>query len=621
MLRVKLKHPPGSESAVDDRDAQLSGVLSEFARTMLTEFPIQGILEHLVRRIVDVLPISAAGVTLISPSSSPQYVAASNKSALGYEELQSELGEGPCLGAYRSDRAVSIPDLRVDTQFTLFSPRAVELGLAAVFTFPLRQGYRRLGALDLYRETPGPLGSDDLAVAQTLADVTAAYLVNAQGRADLEDSTARSHERSVHDSLTGLPNRILLIERMEHAIVRSGRTKKVVAVLFMDLDDFKKVNDRHGHQVGDELLVAVAERIATLLRPGDTLARLSGDEFVILCEELDDVSQVEIVASRVVLALEEPFFLSTVELCVTASIGIAFAGQDHHDADQLLHTADVAMYQVKRSGGANHQVIDLHSQNLDEYQSGFQISLGHAIEQDQLRIDYQPIVDTADGTVVSAEALIRWDHPTRGLISPLTFIPLAERSGMIGEIGRWLLERACVDRRRFDGPRGPFNLAINMSAHQILAPDFVPMVESILDATGTVPGLITFEITEGALIHNTKRALVVLDQLRGLGLKLALDDFGIGYSSLSYLKQFPIDIVKIDQSFVSDIDQNRSSYSIVSKTIELAHLLGMTVTAEGVETVTQYQTLSDLDSDFCQGFYFARPMAPESLDRLIRSAS
>ena len=207
---------------------------------------------------------------------------------------------------------------------------------------------------------------------QTLADVTSAYLVNAQGRADLEDTSARSHERSVHDALTGLPNRILLLERIEHAIVRSGRSRKVVAVLFIDLDDFKKVNDAHGHQVGDELLLAVAERIAVALRPGDTLSRLSGDEFVVLCEELDEVVQVEIIASRIVDVLAKPFSLSVAEVFVSASVGIAFAGQTNHDPEQLLHAADVAMYQVKRSGGANHQIIDLHSQHLDEYQAGLQ---------------------------------------------------------------------------------------------------------------------------------------------------------------------------------------------------------------------------------------------------------
>ena len=323
-----------------------------------------------------------------------------------------------------------------------------------MFTFPLRQGSKRLGALDLYRDAPGRLNIEEMSTAQTLADVTSAYLVNAQGRADLEDSSARSQERALHDALTGLPNRVLLLERIEHAIVRSGRSRKVVSVLFIDLDGFKKVNDAHGHQVGDELLIAVADRLAVALRPADTLSRLSGDEFVVLCEELDEVFQVEIIAARIVDVLARPFSLSVGEVSISASVGIAFAGQTNHDPDQLLHAADVAMYQVKRSGGANHQIIDLHSQHLDEYQAGLRATLGKAVQHEELRLEYQPIVRTCDGRIDSAEALLRWDHPTRGPISPTSLIPLAERSGLINEIGRWVFEHACIDRKRLGGGMG-----------------------------------------------------------------------------------------------------------------------------------------------------------------------
>ncbi len=600
-----------------EADRQLSDVLSEFARTMLTDFPIQGILDRLVERIVDVLPISGAGVTLISPTSLPHYVAASDGSAMKFEKLQSELGEGPCIGAFISDRAVVVSDLRTDDRYRTFAPKAAATGLAAVFTFPLRQGAKRLGALDLYSDTPGRLSAEEMSTAQTLADVTSAYLVNAQGRADLEDSSARSHERSVHDALTGLPNRILLLERIEHAIVRSGRSRKVVAVLFIDLDDFKKINDAYGHQVGDELLMAVSERIAVALRPADTLSRLSGDEFVVLCEELDEVVQVEIIASRIVEVLARPFSLSVAEVSISASVGIAFAGQTNHDPEQLLHAADVAMYQIKRSGGANFQIIDRLSQHLDEYQAGLQSALGKAVQREELRIDYQPVVRTGDGTIDSAEALLRWDHPTRGPISPTALIPLAERSGLINEIGRWVFENACTDRKQWGGSTREVPMAVNMSAHQIMAPDCVSMICQILADTETDPSLVTIEITEGALIRDTKRALIVLSQLKEVGLRLALDDFGTGYSSLSYLKRYPIDVVKIDQSFIADVDRDESSHAIVSKTIEMAHLMDLTVVCEGVETAQQHVALTTLGSDFCQGFYFARPMASETLNQLM----
>jgi diguanylate cyclase (GGDEF)-like protein len=595
---------------------ELANVLSEFARTMLTDFPIQSILEHLVQRIVDVLPISGAGVTLIEPPSAPRYVAASDLSALAFEELQTELGEGPCLGAYASRLPVLVGDLHHDDRFPLFGSRAVAIGLRAVFTFPLRHGSTCLGALDLYRDAPGELTGKESASAQTLADVAAAYLVNARARADLLDTSMRSHERSVHDALTGLPNRILLLERIEHAIVRSGRSRKLVAVLYIDLDRFKGVNDRYGHPIGDELLVAAAVRIAGAVRPADTLARLSGDQFVILCEELDEMDQVDLVASRVVDVLGTPFGLADQVVEISASIGIAFAGQTHHDPEQLLHAADLAMNQVKDKGGANHQVIDLRPKHVPEQHMDLRVALAKAEERGELRVEYQPIVRSVDAEIVGVEALLRWDHPKRGRVEPTTMIPLAEQSGLIIEIGRWVLEQACVDQLA-DGPSDDVVLSVNVSAFQLMAPDFVAMVSTILSDTGSDPARVTLEITEGALLRDTQRAHIVLNQLKQLGILLALDDFGTGYSSLSYLKRFPVDVVKIDRSFIADIVRDRSSRAIVAKTIELAHLLDLAVVSEGVETSHQYEVVANLGSDFCQGYYFGRPKGVPSSDTRV----
>jgi diguanylate cyclase (GGDEF)-like protein len=340
---------------------KLSAVLSEFARTLITDFPIQGILDHLVERIVEVLPVTSTGVTLISPGMAPHYIAASDESAMRYELLQTDIGQGPCLVAYESGEAVSIPDLGVDERFPLFTPAARAAGLAAVFTFPLRHGDGRLGALDLYRDTPGDLDPHDMDAAQTMADVAAAYLLNAQARDEAHATSERFQHSALHDPLTGLANRLLLQERLEHASERRKRSHTNAAILFADLDRFKHVNDTHGHQVGDQLLIAVAHRLASLVRSGDTLARFSGDEFVFLCEDLHSLADAEVLARRIDEAFSEPFVLtgSQLTMTVSASVGIAFAGPGEEFTNELVVQADMAMYQAKRNGGAGHQLIDM----------------------------------------------------------------------------------------------------------------------------------------------------------------------------------------------------------------------------------------------------------------------
>ena len=431
---------------------KLADVLSEFARTMVTNFPIQGILDHLVRRIVEILPVTAAGVTLISPGVDPRYVAASNGSALRFEQLQSELDEGPCLAAYRSGEAVVVADLRDDGRFPTFAPRALQAGLTAVFTFPLRHEDAPLGALDLYRETPGGLSDQEMRTAQTLADVAAAYLINAQARADLQDSSDRSRDAAVHDALTELPNRVLMLERLDHAFLRSRRSGKTSAVFFVDLDNFKRVNDTYGHRVGDELLIAVAERLTGVLRPGDTLARLAGDEFVVLCEDFDEHSEADVIAVRIEAAMARPFVLSIGEVKIAASIGIAFSGAGNDAPDELLHAADLAMYRTKHSAGDQRHVLDLRELHLAEHQSGLARALPGAAQRDELHLEYQPIVDTTGGGLTGAEALLRWRHPTRGSVAPAVFIPFAEQSGQIVELGRWVLDQAWRERHRWQHP-------------------------------------------------------------------------------------------------------------------------------------------------------------------------
>ena len=603
-------------------DAQLAAVMRDFARTMATDYPIQAVLDRFVERIADIMPVTEAGLTLISAGANPPYyIAASGPRALRFETLQTTLAEGPCLAAFRTGTPIAVPDLATERTFTRFSPEALDAGLAAVFAFPLRHGdLDALGALDLYCTTPGPLTPSAADAAQILADVAAAYILNAQRRQDLIDVVDRFQESSLHDHRTGLPNRVLIGQLIEHAVARSRRSGQRIAVLFVDLDRFTAVNDLYGHQVGDELLVAVAERLTHLLRPSDTLARLSGDEFVVLCEEINPDGQVEQLARRIDVGLNRPFALSNRNLHVTASIGIAYAGTGEDVPGRLLRDADTAMHQAKRHGGAGHQILDLRELEETNERSTLTGDLHGVLARDELQSRYQPVVATGNGEVIGVEALVRWVHPVRGVVSPIVMIPLAEQSRLICDIGRWMLTQACAARHRWEqanrSVRG-IGVAVNVAAFELLSCDYVPMVESVLHSTGTDPSWITLEITESVLIEDPARARVVLQDLKDLGVRLALDDFGTGYSSLVYLHHFPVDIVKIDRSFVAKLDEDRVSEAIVTAIVDLAHALGKTVIAEGVETPAQFRRVVEAGCEACQGFYFAEPLSEAAVDQLL----
>jgi diguanylate cyclase (GGDEF)-like protein len=601
----------------------LSAVLSDFARTMITDFPIQGIVDHLVERIVEILPVTAAGVSLIAVGMAPRYIAASDQSALRFERLQTRIGEGPCLTAFDSGEAVSVADLRTDARFPKFAPAALAAGLTAVFSFPLRHGDGRLGALDLYRDTAGEMGPRNMDVAQTLADVAAAYLLNAQSREEAREASDRFQHNAQHDPLTGLPNRLMLQHRLEHAALRAKRSNTNAAILFADLDHFKQINHTHGHAVGDELIVAVAQRLSSLVRPGDTLARVSGDEFVFLCEDLHGPDDVEVLASRIDTAFSLPFVLNSIEVSVTASVGVAFAGPGEAISNQLVMQADNAMYQAKRNSGAGHPIIDLREAVQSHDRDGLEMDLRAAIAKNELGVAYQPIVRSADGCVLGVEALVRWSHPTRGTVSANSLVEAAEQSGLINDIGAWVLERGCFDRGRWlhECPEAPLDLAVNVSARQLMKQDFVRTVASVLDRTDMDPASLVLEMTENIFIEDTERAMAVLTELKGLGLRLALDDFGTGYSSLSYLRRLPIDIVKIDQSFIADIGKDLEASAIVAAVTELAHVLRLAVTAEGVETRTQRDQVSAIGCESAQGFYFARPMPAPAVTTQLKTGS
>ena len=417
--------------------------------------------------------------------------------------------------------------------------------------------------------------------------------------------------QALHDPLTGLPNRTLVLDRLGHALALAGRDDRRVAVLFCDLDRFKVINDSLGHDVGDQLLIAAAQRITAALRHGDTAARFGGDEFVILCEQVESDEDVDIVTRRLMRALSAPFVVDGREAFVTVSIGVAMSNDSTVEPAELLRDADAAMYLAKERGRNRAEFfnVDMRQRALDRLET--ENDLRRGIERGELRLHYQPYVDlTHPSQVMGAEALVRWQHPDRGLVEPGDFIDLAEETGLVRPIGHWVLHETCRQLNAMKGrPDGPRYISINVSAHQLTDDRFVHAVAGALAEWEIEPHRLCLEITETALIGDTDTALSVLNQLKLLGVRLALDDFGTGYSALSYLRMLPVDTVKLDRSFVSRLTDSPRDRAIVAGIIDLAHALGLTVVAEGVEQDAEALHLRRLGCDLGQGFLFARPNA------------
>ncbi|MDP9457558.1 MAG: EAL domain-containing protein [Actinomycetota bacterium] len=434
--------------------------------------------------------------------------------------------------------------------------------------------------------------------------------------------------QALHDPLTGLANRALLLDRLGHALDRADRTEACVAALFLDLDDFKVVNDSLGHDAGDELLVAAAERLGSCLRPEDTIARLGGDEFVVLLEDVRGRGEATEAATRIAEALREPFLLGAhEEAFVSVSIGVALAsgGEDRTGSspDDLLRWADVAMYEAKRKGKAHHAVFDpsMDARALERLRLG--ADLGRAVERGEFRVHYQPEVELSTGRIVGFEALVRWEHPEQGLVSPARFIPVAEETGLIVPIGRWVLEEACRRAKEWQEhrPNGPPPLmSVNLSARQFEHPDLACDVARALGESGLDPGRLVLEITESVLMEDAPSTIATLEELKSLGVGLAVDDFGTGYSSLSYLRRFPVDYLKIDRSFVDGIEEDSGGAVLVSGIVDLGHALGLSVVAEGVETEGQLGLLRGMGCELAQGYHFARPMPGEEAGVLLEKA-
>ncbi len=439
---------------------------------------------------------------------------------------------------------------------------------------------------------------------------------------DVTESRAFEEEmlrQAFHDPLTALPNRSMFMDRLEQALEYSRRSSDGVAVLFLDLDRFKNINDSLGHGAGDELLISVGQRLSECVRAEDTVARFGGDEFAVLLTNVRQPADAVAVAEKAIAAMLEPFMLDGHEAYVGTSIGIAVAGP-RAEAGALLRDADVALYQAKSAGKGRYVVFEATMPAFSVERLNLEADLRRALERREMRVYYQPVLDLVSETITGAEALVRWEHPKLGLVSPAEFVPMAEETGMILPIGRWVLEEACRQAGRWQrqySEHAAFTMAVNLSARQFQQPDLVEQVASALREADLEPSRLRLEITESILMEDVEATHTQLVALHDLGVKLAIDDFGTGYSSLSYIQRFPVDTIKIDRSFVSGIDADERNPSIVHAATSLAHALGMDVTAEGIETVGQLRAMQGLQCDHGQGYLFARPLSSEAVDSLL----
>jgi diguanylate cyclase (GGDEF)-like protein/PAS domain S-box-containing protein len=431
------------------------------------------------------------------------------------------------------------------------------------------------------------------------------------------------HHQAFYDLLTELPNRALFMERLEHALSRANRRSGKVAVLFVDLDNFKVINDSLGHKEGDQLLRAVAERLKPCLRPEDTAARLGGDEFTILIEDVTSVGEVVQIAERVADVLEPPFDLDEQEVFVTVSTGIALNDATQERAEDLLRHADMAMYRAKNKGKAHYELFRTNMEAEVQKRLEVESELRRALELEEFRVYYQPMVALESGKIAGVEALVRWEHPKRGLLLPEEFLAVAEETGLIVRIGRWVLREACKQAQAWQQrcpSASPLTMSVNLSPTQFFHPE---LVAEILHETEVDASTLQLEITEGALTTITARSAEdILHRLKDLGVKLAIDDFGVGYSSLSYLKRFPVDYLKIDRSFIGGLKQDLNSGAwkdeeIVPAMIDMTHALGLGVVAEGVEAAKQLARLSDMRCDLAQGNYLLEPLPGEALADIL----
>ena len=582
--------------------------IARLGQLALTEPDLGAFMTHLAATLAETLGVERTSILEFDPEADEFLATAGIGWPAGtIGTLRTSARERTPAGlALATKSAIVVDDVRGDERFAI--PEVVlSLGVRSGVATIVDGHDAPFGVLVVYSSVLRSFGDDDVAFVQAAANV----LSSAVDRRRADDANRFA---ALHDPLTGLANRTLALDRLQHALARRRRDDSLVAVFVLDLDRFKVINDSLGHDVGDGLLLQLAPRLADAVRPADTVARLGGDEFVVVCENVDSARHATQIAQRVSEAIARPLALQSGEHFLTASIGLAISSAPTDTPETLVRDADAAMYRAKESGRGRIELFDDRMRKRVLERLEVESDLRRAIAHDELRVFYQPVVDTFTGRPLAVEALVRWQHPRRGLLGPAEFIPVAEESGLIALVGRWVLRTATTQVAAWQQRFGPLELCVNVSGREIANPLFPDEVAAVVDASGMLPGTLGLEITETVLIEEAGSPVEVLAALHDRGLRLVLDDFGTGYSSLSYLKNFPLDGLKLDRTFVEGLGVLDGDAAIVEAIIVMAKAVRMDVVAEGVETEAHLATLRRLGCARAQGYLFARPMAAGELE-------
>jgi len=599
------------------RRARQQSAVAAFGRFALESHDLHALLTEAVRTAsatldVDVgrvLELDGAGerltpvATVGVPESSPE----------AHALPLSLIDTASALHTLRSGEPTITDDLAAETRFTP-SPSLLKLGVVSSLSVAIEGHDEPFGVLNVSSREPRAFTEDEVAFLSAIATLIIIAVERDRG----EQLTRHA---ALHDPLTGLPNRTLALDRLDQALARRRRDRIDLAVFVLDVDGFKLINDSLGHAAGDEVLLELAPRLSAALRTTDTVARLGGDEFVVICPDVDGPRGATDVAKRLGTAVTRPLQLSSGEHFFTVSIGGTLAATKADTPESLVGDADAAMYRAKARGRGGYELFDEAMRTTLLARVRTETELRRALTRDELVVYYQPLIDLATGRPVSTEALVRWQHPERGLIPPLEFIPIAEETGLIAMLGLHVLEHACRQTAAWQRDIDPtMGVSVNVSGRQALNPLLPAQVAAIAERSGLRPGTLALEITETVLMEEADSPATVLDSMQEHGLSLVLDDFGTGYSSLSRLKRFPLDVLKIDRSFVAGVDCNIDDRAIVKATIDMAHAVGLTVVAEGVETSEQEDCLRELGCDRAQGYLYARPQPAAAITEMLGAA-